>query len=155
MATLTACAQTSVITNKSNLSAVSPQMSPEEKRNASLATNRRAAVKSERDTAIAVPGHAVEQHVTPYGLASFYKDDALTASGERFDPKKLTAAHRTLPFGTRLRVTNITTGRSVMVRVNDRGPFIPGRVIDVSYAAAETLGIVGRGVAKVKLRVVQ
>jgi rare lipoprotein A len=60
-----------------------------------------------------------------------------------------------LPFGTRLRVTNVATGRSVTVRVNDRGPFVPGRVVDVSYAAAETLGMVGRGIAKVKLDVDQ
>jgi rare lipoprotein A len=60
-----------------------------------------------------------------------------------------------LPFGTRLRVTNVTNGRSVVVRVNDRGPFVPGRVVDVSYSAAETLGMVGRGTAKVKLDVVQ
>jgi rare lipoprotein A len=66
----------------------------------------------------------------------------------------LTAAHPTLPFGTRLRVTNLVNGHSVVVRVNDRGPFIPGRVVDVSYSAAETLGIVERGIVKVKLDVV-
>jgi hypothetical protein len=66
-----------------------------------------------------------------------------------------TAAHRTLPFGTRLRVTNVKTGRSVTVRVNDRGPFVAGRVVDVSHAAAEKLGMVGSGVAKVKVDVVQ
>jgi len=60
-----------------------------------------------------------------------------------------------LPFGTRLRVTNVATGRSVTVRVNDRGPFVPGRVVDVSHSAAETLGMVGGGIAKVKLDVVQ
>jgi rare lipoprotein A len=67
----------------------------------------------------------------------------------------LTAAHRTLPFGTRVRVTNVATGQSVTVRVNDRGPFVPGRVVDISRGAAETLGIVDRGVAKVKLDVVE
>ena len=70
-------------------------------------------------------------------------------------PNQLTAAHRTLPFGTRLRVTNVATGRSVTVRVNDRGPFVAGRVVDVSRSAAESLGMVGQGVAKVKLDVVQ
>jgi rare lipoprotein A len=90
-----------------------------------------------------------------YGLASFYEHDIETASGEKFDPQKLTAAHRTLPFGTRLLVTDVTTGRSVTVRVNDRGPFVHGRIVDVSYIAAEKLGIVERGVAKVKLSVVQ
>jgi rare lipoprotein A len=89
------------------------------------------------------------------GLASFYGSDLQTASGERFNPRAMTAAHRTLPFGTKVRVTNVRSGRSVTVRINDRGPFVPGRVIDVSQAAAEELGIVGRGIAKVKLDVVQ
>jgi rare lipoprotein A len=89
-----------------------------------------------------------------HGLASFYSYDPHTASGEKFDKQELTAAHRTLPFGTRLRVTDVATGRSVTVRVNDRGPFVPGRVVDVSASAAETLGITGKGVAKVKLDVV-
>jgi len=90
-----------------------------------------------------------------HGLASFYRDQTRTASGERANPGELTAAHRTLPFGTRVRVTDVDTGRSVTVRVNDRGPFIPGRVVDISYSAAETLGITDRGVAKVRLDVVQ
>jgi rare lipoprotein A len=89
------------------------------------------------------------------GLASFYGSGLQTANGEKFNPRALTAAHRTLPFGTKVRVTNVRSGRSVTVRINDRGPFIPGRVIDVSPAAAEELGIVGRGIAKVKLDVVQ
>ncbi len=87
------------------------------------------------------------------GIASFYKYDTKTASGEPFDPRQLTAAHRTLPFGTRLRVTNVATGQSVTVRINDRGPFIAGRVVDVSHSAAEALGMVDRGITKVKLEV--
>jgi rare lipoprotein A len=98
---------------------------------------------------------SAETHYDLYGLASYYEHDSRTASGEKFNANELTAAHRTLPFGTRVRVTSLATGRSVMVRVNDRGPFTRGRVIDVSYSAAEALGIVGRGVAKVKLDVVQ
>ena len=90
-----------------------------------------------------------------YSVASFYKDDTETASGEKFDPDQLTAAHRTLPFGTRLRVTNVETGRSVTVRINDRGPYIPGRSVDLSYAAADTIGMVERGVTKVKVEVVR
>ena len=90
-----------------------------------------------------------------HGVASFYKDDTETASGEKFDPHQLTAAHRTLPFGTRLRVTNIETGQSVTVRINDRGPYIAGRSVDLSYSAAETIGMVERGVTKVKLEVVR
>jgi rare lipoprotein A len=89
------------------------------------------------------------------GIASFYTEDEQTASGEKYDPNKLTAAHPTLPFGTRVRVTNLINGHSVVVRVNDRGPFIPGRVVDVSYSAAESLGIVERGIVKVKLDVVR
>jgi rare lipoprotein A len=97
---------------------------------------------------------AKTQHASN-GLASFYRHGTRTASGERFNPNELTAAHPTLPFGTRVRVTNVTTGKSVTVRVNDRGPFVRGRVIDVSHSAAESLGMVGRGVAKVKLDVVE
>ena len=88
------------------------------------------------------------------GVASFYTEDEWTASGERFNTRAMTAAHPTLPFGTRLRVTNVTNGRSVVVRINDRGPFVHGRVVDVSEAAAENLGMVERGVVKVKLDVV-
>jgi rare lipoprotein A len=90
-----------------------------------------------------------------YTLASFYSHGRRTASGEKFDPGDLTAAHRTLPFGTRVRVTNVATGRSVTVRVNDRGPYVRGRAIDVSSSAAKMLGITRQGVAKVKLDVVQ
>ena len=90
-----------------------------------------------------------------YGVASFYTEDEWTASGERFNTHALTAAHPTLPLGTRLRVTNVTNGRSVVVRINDRGPFVHGRVVDLSGSAAESLGMVERGIAKVKLDVVQ
>ena len=89
-----------------------------------------------------------------YGLASFYTEGSETASGEKFNLHELTAAHRSLPFGTRVRVTNVTNGRSVTVRINDRGPFVPGRVVDVSYSVAERLGIMERGITKVKLDVV-
>jgi rare lipoprotein A len=89
------------------------------------------------------------------GVASFYTEGTRTANGEKFDTTALTAAHPTLPFGTRLRVTSVDTGRSVIVRVNDRGPFIKGRAVDVSYNAAERLGMTEKGVAKVKLEVVQ
>ena len=90
-----------------------------------------------------------------YGLASYYSYPGRTANGERYDPKQLTAAHRTLPFGTKLQVTNLNSGRSVVVRVNDRGPFIRGRVVDVSYAAARELDLLHSGTAKVKLEVLQ
>ena len=77
-----------------------------------------------------------------------------TASGERFDMHELTAAHPTLPFGTLVEVRNLDNGRSVVVRINDRGPAVAGRIIDVSYAAAVELGMIDRGVAEVALYLV-
>ena len=87
------------------------------------------------------------------GLASFYKTGKRTANGERFNPNGMTAAHRTLPFGTRVQVTDIKTGRSVVVRINDRGPFIRNRVIDLSLGAARVVGLQRSGVARVKVLV--
>jgi rare lipoprotein A len=89
------------------------------------------------------------------GLASFYSQDQETASGESFDRRRLNAAHPSLPFGTRLRVTNVMNGKSVTVRINDRGPFVRGRIIDVTAAAAEALGMVNAGVAKVTLNIIR
>lgn len=88
------------------------------------------------------------------GIASFYGRELAgnrTASGERFSPTDFTAAHRKLPFGTMLRVTNLANGRSVIVRVNDRGPHVRGRIVDVSFSAAKALGMVGRGIARVRI----
>jgi rare lipoprotein A len=88
------------------------------------------------------------------GVASYYGNELAgnrTANGERFDPGQLTAAHRTLPFGSKVRVTNMSTGDSVIVRINDRGPFHRGRVIDVSHAAAREIGMHRSGTARVKL----
>lgn len=78
-----------------------------------------------------------------------------TANGEVFTGRDMTAAHRTLPFGTRVRVTNLNNGRSTVVRVNDRGPFIGGRVIDLSEAAASRLGMISSGTAPVRLEVLR
>jgi rare lipoprotein A len=89
------------------------------------------------------------------GKASFYSHPQPTASGERYQPKAMTAAHRTLPFGTRVRVTDVKTKRSVVVRINDRGPFIRDRIIDVSHGAAESLGMLSRGVAVVDMQVLR
>ena len=72
------------------------------------------------------------------GIASYYKSGVRTANGERFDPLGMTAAHRSLPFGTRVLVRNVKTGQSVVVRINDRGPFVAGRVIDLAFGAAQT-----------------
>ena len=88
------------------------------------------------------------------GVASYYGNELAgnrTANGERFDPGQLTAAHRTLPFGSMVRVTNMSNGDSVVVRINDRGPFSRGRVIDVSHAAAREIGMQRSGTARVKL----
>jgi rare lipoprotein A len=88
------------------------------------------------------------------GRASWYALTSKTASGERMDPAKLTAAHPRLRFGTKVEVVNPRNGKSVVVRINDRGPFIKGRIIDVSKAAAKELGMIRSGVAKVCYRVV-
>ena len=88
------------------------------------------------------------------GNASWYALRSMTASGERMNPSALTAAHRTLPFGTKVRVDNLSNGKSVVVRINDRGPFIRGRVIDVTQGAAKKLGMIRSGVARVKVTVV-
>lgn len=79
------------------------------------------------------------------GRASWYALTSRTASGERMNPSALTAAHRTLPFGTRIKVTNRKNGKSVVVRINDRGPFIKGRVLDLSKGAANKLGFIKSG----------
>jgi rare lipoprotein A len=96
----------------------------------------------------------VAQAVT--GEASWYGPGfhgRTTANGETFNQEELTAAHRSLPFGTKVRVTNINNGRSVVVRINDRGPFIGGRVIDLSAAAARVIGMLGSGIAPVQLEI--
>jgi len=93
---------------------------------------------------------------TQSGPASWYGEryhGRRTASGERFDMHALTAAHPTLPFGTRLRVVNLRNGRRVEVRINDRGPTVPGRIIDLSYAAARALGAVQAGIVPVQVTI--
>jgi peptidoglycan lytic transglycosylase len=148
-ATLPACIQTTAVGDRPTASAVSRQSSSQR-----VAAVTRQQYRVARSRQAAPTQSARSQHASD-GVASFYSQGSRTASGEKFNPGELTAAHRTLPFGTRVRVTNVTTGRSVTVRVNDRGPFVNGRVIDVSHAAAQSLGMVGQGVAKVKLDVVQ
>ena len=107
-----------------------------------------------------VPGPAPSPPAEGYeevGVASWYgaqHHGKRTASGELFDMNQLTAAHRSLPFGTRLRVTNRDNNQSTEVRINDRGPFVKGRILDVSYAAARQLGALGSGTFPVRLRVV-
>jgi rare lipoprotein A len=92
------------------------------------------------------------------GVASYYAGEhhhRRTAQGGRFDPHELTAAHRTLPFGTHVRVTNLDNGHSTVVTITDRGPFRRGRIIDVSKRAARVLGFVREGTARVRLEVVE
>jgi rare lipoprotein A len=152
---LAACAQSSsVLTGNSEFVTPGRQASLQHNRTASLPINRRVA-SLKRHTPFASRHDAAETKTASQGVASFYTEGTQTASGEKFDTHDLTAAHPTLPFGTRLRVTNVASGKSVTVRVNDRGPYVPGRVVDVSYSAAETLGMVGSGTAKVKLDVIQ
>ena len=95
----------------------------------------------------AAPEHRLQ------GLASYYWQEQTTASGERFDRRQLTAAHPTLPFNSLVRVVNPTNGLSVIVRINDRGPFKPGRIIDLAEAAAEQIGMRQAGITRVKLEV--
>jgi rare lipoprotein A len=98
---------------------------------------------------------ACSRKITETGKASYYADKfegRKTASGETFKQGGMTAAHRTLPFGTKVTVINVSNGRSVKVRINDRGPFTAGRVIDVSRKAARRLGMVTTGVAPVEIK---
>ncbi len=102
-----------------------------------------------------VDGYQTDSN-TQIGLASWYGDQehgGKTASGERFSKYDYTAAHKTLPIGTMVRVTNLENGRDVIVRINDRGPFKKGRIIDLSYAPAQAIDMIGEGTAKVKVEV--
>ncbi len=95
--------------------------------------------------------------ITEIGLASFYADKfdgRITASGDIFDQKKMTAAHRTLPFGSKVKVTSFENSKTVIVIINDRGPFVNDRVIDLSKAAAKKLDFISKGVTKVKIEVI-
>ena len=109
--------------------------------------------------ALALSGCGTSKPVfTQSGQGSYYADKFAgrpTASGTPYRPGKLTAAHNTLPFGTKIRVTNTRTGRSVKVVVNDRGPHVKGRIVDVSKKAARKIGLVDAGVAPVQLKVVR
>ncbi len=110
--------------------------------------------KTERPPERTQPSPAEIRPGEKVGKASWYGRQfhgRTTASGERFDMYKLTAAHRTLPFGTKVRVTNIENGKSVIVRINDRGPWIDDIIIDVSREAARRLGFINQGVTQVKL----
>jgi rare lipoprotein A len=120
-----------------------------------------AVVEAAQDTAAPVkieapvaPAIVEEGKAIGEGEASYYGNELAgnrTASGERFNPRAMTAAHRTLPLGSKLRVTNKANGKSVIVRINDRGPFVKSRLIDVSYAAAQQINMIRSGHARVRL----
>jgi len=102
----------------------------------------------------AIPSASADRNCHQTGIASFYADKfngRQTASGEIFDENKLTAAHKTLPFGTIVKVTNLTNNQSVIVRINDRGPFVAGRIIDLSKSAARKIDLINAGVVKVTI----
>ena len=99
-----------------------------------------------------VPSKSADHNCKQTGQASYYADKfdgRKTANGEIFDQDKLTAAHKTLPFGTIVKVTNLTNNKTVIVRINDRGPFVAGRIIDLSKAAAKKIDLISAGVVKV------
>ena len=152
-ASLAACAQSSVVSRHTAFAPPSTRQAAFERaRETHVSVVRRQVTPTEHHVALATPAKGAARGG---GVASFYSEGRSTASGEKFDPNELTAAHPSLPFGTKLRVTNTATGKSVTVRVNDRGPYVPGRVVDVSYSAAQALGMVHSGTANVKLDVVQ
>jgi peptidoglycan lytic transglycosylase len=169
LATLAACAPSPFVQNKTQFAAPAPTPTATRRAGFDLRTTpsgniaRHSVVRKVTVARKPDPGTPAVLNARPGakansasdGVASFYTEDEWTASGERFNTHAMTAAHPTLPFGTRLRVTNVTNGRSVVVRINDRGPFVPGRVVDLSESAAESLGMVERGIVKVKLDVVQ
>ena len=156
-ATLAGCVQHTVTERSASLG-VSPQATAQAppQRRASVAHHRRVAAASRKHTpfaarlAAAKPAAMTDGSI---GIASFYKYESKTASGEQFNPGARTAAHRTLPFGTRLRVTNVATGQSVTVRINDRGPFIANRILDVTPRAAKKLGFEGDGLTTTRIEV--
>ena len=153
-ASLAACARSSVVTGKFEAPAAGMHASLRQDRTTSSRASRHVA-STKKHAPRAAGKDAAATKLASQGLASFYSEGTRTASGEKFDARELTAAHPSLPFGTRLRVTNVASGRSVTVRVNDRGPYVPGRIVDVSYSAAESLGMIGKGVANVRLDVVE
>ena len=148
---LAACNQHSSVSQRSERSAIRQAALEQQRASAPTMMKRRVAAVRRHTPARNASAAATASH----GVASFYTEGTKTASGEKFNTMDMTAAHPTLPFGTKLRVTNVTTGQAVTVRVNDRGPYVQGRVVDVSYSAADALGMVGKGLAKVKLDVVQ
>ena len=152
-ASLAACVQTTAVTQKYESRAVRQASQDQDRTTPSMMKRRVAAAR--KYTRVASRKDADGAKTASHGVASFYTQGTKTASGEKFNTLDMTAAHPTLPFGTKLRVTDVASGKSVTVRVNDRGPYVQGRIVDVSYSAADALGMVGKGVAKVKVDVVE
>ncbi len=137
-------------TETGQITAAQPIVAPQD----AVADVAIAAPVPNREKATGAQAERVLKEMT--GVASWYGPGfhgRRTANGERFDQNSLTAAHKTLPFNTRVRVTSLLNGRSVIVTINDRGPYVRGRTIDLSAAAAREIGMVGRGVGKVKLEI--
>jgi rare lipoprotein A len=112
-------------------------------------------VKEDQPARVAPSGKVL---LTLEGVVSYYAHDfqgKLTSNGETFNMNDLTAAHRTFPFGTKVRVTNLENGKSVVVRVNDRGPFVEGRIMDLSMGAAKEIGLIKNGTTHARLEVLQ
>lgn len=101
---------------------------------------------------ISIACFSCSHYVIETGKASYYTEGKRTANGEKFKKRRLTAASKTLPFGTRVKVINLKNGRSVKVRINDRGPYVKGRIIDLSWKAAKRLDMIDDGVVPVKLK---
>ncbi len=136
---------------KPAIAAAKPELQPAPK--SATSTEKKPATaqkKAATETAPRAPGsRAAGQH----GVASFYWQPQRVAAGGWFNPNAMTAAHKTLPFGTRVRVTHLGNGRSVEVKINDRGPYVAGRIIDLSKAAAGVIGMTGQGIARVAVEV--
>jgi rare lipoprotein A len=137
---LAACAQSSIV---SDHSALAPGRQASLESHQAPFGSKHVAFIAKEHSPPTTNEKAKETEDQSHGLASSYGNDSQTASGEKFDAHEFTAAHRTLPFGTRVRVTNHSNGRSVVVTINDRGPFVHGRIIDVTPAAAHALGMSG------------
>lgn len=142
-----------VLPEKKQQAAVEAPKPEKKQQQASIAKDSAKPRASEKKAEIAVRNVETETTgrvtSTQSGMASYYWQGQMTASGARFNPGAMTAAHRTLPFGTKVRVTNKRNGKSVVVTINDRGPFIRGRIIDLSSAAAGVIGMKSAGVAPV------
>lgn len=138
--------------------ASSPRFTTRETPHATAPARRADAPDREEPASSETPASDGKTLLMTQGLASYYADDfngKQTANGEIFDMYGLTAAHRSLPFGTKLRVTNLDNMKTVIVRVNDRGPFKMERIIDLSLGAASQLQMLGVGVARVQLDVIE